>query len=125
METNKLEGAALDWAVAKCENHQYRCPWLLEQQGYVAWQSYERGWGNPTPDYSTNWSQGGPIIEREKIVVTPIGRPISPLNLWSASVEHAGVDSIWVDGPTPLIAAMRCYVTSKLSDKVDVPKELK
>jgi hypothetical protein len=27
-------------------------------------------------------------------------------------------------GPTPLIAAMRCYVASKLGDEVDVPEEL-
>lgn len=27
-------------------------------------------------------------------------------------------------GPTPLVAAMRCYVASKLGDVVDVPKEL-
>ena len=28
-------------------------------------------------------------------------------------------------GPTPLIAAMRCYVTSKLGNEVEVQKELK
>ena len=27
-------------------------------------------------------------------------------------------------GPTPLIAAMRCFVASKLGDEVDVPDEL-
>jgi hypothetical protein len=27
-------------------------------------------------------------------------------------------------GPTPLIAAMRCYVASKLGDEVDIPEEL-
>ena len=27
-------------------------------------------------------------------------------------------------GPTPLIAAMRCYVASKLGDEVEVPDEL-
>ena len=27
-------------------------------------------------------------------------------------------------GPTKLIAAMRCYVASKLGDEVDVPEEL-
>jgi hypothetical protein len=28
-------------------------------------------------------------------------------------------------GPTPLVAAMRCYCASKLGDEVDVPEELK
>lgn len=27
-------------------------------------------------------------------------------------------------GPTPLIAAMRCFVASKLGDEVEVPDEL-
>jgi hypothetical protein len=27
-------------------------------------------------------------------------------------------------GPTPLIAAMRCYVEAKLGDEVEIPKEL-
>jgi hypothetical protein len=27
-------------------------------------------------------------------------------------------------GPTPLIAAMRCYVQSKLGDEVEAPEEL-
>ena len=32
---------------------------------------------------------------------------------------------LWQEhGPTPLIAAMRCYVASKLGDEVDVPDEL-
>jgi len=29
-----------------------------------------------------------------------------------------------VYGPTPLIAAMRCFVASKLGEEVDVPQEL-
>ncbi len=28
-------------------------------------------------------------------------------------------------GPTPLIAAMRCYVASKLGDEIEIPEELK
>ncbi|MNW06473.1 hypothetical protein D3C71_2028910 [compost metagenome] len=28
------------------------------------------------------------------------------------------------DGPTPLIAAMRCYVASRVGDEVDLPEEL-
>ena len=27
-------------------------------------------------------------------------------------------------GPTPLIAAMRCYVASKLGDEIEIPTEL-
>ena len=56
-------------------------------------------------DYSTNWGHGGPIIEREGIEICPIGNG-----------EFYG--------DTPLIAAMRCYVASKLGDEVEIPEEL-
>jgi len=29
------------------------------------------------------------------------------------------------EGPTPLIAAMRCYVLSKLGEEIEIPEELK
>jgi hypothetical protein len=46
---------------------------------------------------------------------------------WKASIEggtDAGIDLYVEYGPTPLIAAMRCYVASKLGDEIDLPKEL-
>jgi len=116
MKTSELTGPALDWAVAKCEGHEWRCPWLLEKEGLAAWVGYERAWGNPTPAYSTDWSQGGPIIEREKIGTHCYGR-------WSACGANMP-SSKACEGPTLLIAAMRCYTASKLGDYVDVPEEL-
>jgi Protein of unknown function (DUF2591) len=72
------------------------------------------------PRYSTDWGQGGPIIERAQIAVD-----------FDASVEAGGpcaasiADLGWyITGPTPLIAAMRCYVASKLGDTAKVPEEL-
>lgn len=64
---------------------------------------------------STDWSQGGPIIERELISVSSQTNGHS----WAAKGAHN-----YSYGPTPLIAAMRCYVASKLGDEVDVPDEL-
>jgi hypothetical protein len=45
---------------------------------------------------------------------------------WSAeSFNGEGIDVAHIGfGPTPLIAAMRCYVASKLGDEVEVPNEL-
>lgn len=61
-----------------------------------------------------DWAQAGPIIEREKIDLRCMyGRDGSVV--WR---------TVHADGPTPLIAAMRCYVASKLGDEVDVPEEL-
>ena len=99
MKTNKLTGIALDWAVAKCEGFPVR-----------------DGFDDNCPEYSTNWAQGGPIIERERIDV------LYEHDLRWIAVPQKGIESY---GPTPLIAAMRCYVASKLGDEVDIPEELK
>jgi hypothetical protein len=99
MKTNKLTGIALDWAVAKCEGFPVR-----------------DGFDDNCPEYSTNWAQGGPIIEREMISVWPWDDVT-----WKA--EEAIVFET-ARGPTPLIAAMRCYVAAKLGDDIEIPEEL-
>ena len=114
MKTSELTGCALDWAVAKCEG---ASPDTLES--YIDGMR-EADDGN----YSTNWAQGGPIIEREKIAVRfePECHWLfaPPKATWLANYNGVGE---W-HGPTPLIAAMRCYVASKLGDTVDIPEEL-
>ena len=59
--------------------------------------------------YSTDWAHGGPVIEREGIAIYLYGD-----GEWQAVLEKE------YEGPTPLIAAMRCYVASKLGDEVEV-----
>jgi hypothetical protein len=99
MKTSELTGAALDWAVAKCEGDKRINTPAVEL----------------IPNYSTNWIFGGPIIEREKIAIDFDG------DAWCASDNRKPLANF---GPTPLIAAMRCYVTNELGDTVDVPPEL-
>lgn len=100
IKTSELTGAALDWAVAKCE----RADHLFA--GHEAGRLH----------YSTDWSQGGPIIEREMIELVPQ----SPA-LWDAMYRNQHIPH---DGPTPLVAAMRCFVALKLGDEVDVPDDV-
>jgi hypothetical protein len=116
----ELDGQALDWAVAKCEG--YDClldndasgPWLVPQEGYL---HDEKPLGNMR--YSNNWSQGGPIIERERITIDSQGKDYLR---WRATT-WAG--NGWVFGDAPLTAAMRCYVASKhKEDFIEVPDEL-
>lgn len=110
MKTADLTGPALDWAVAKCM-------WPDAVGNTIPWHK-------DGSDYSptTNWAHGGPIIERERIGLD-FYEDGSHENggAWGAAT-HGG--TIHVLGPTPLIAAMRCYVASKLGDEIDVPKEL-
>lgn len=107
VKTADLTGPALDWAVAKCE--------LPE-----GWNDAEIILGEAT-DYSTDWSQGGPIIEREGVAIRKSFT--DERNEWTS---HIWTDNktVFESGPTPLIAAMRCYVASKLGDTIEVPEEL-
>ena len=102
MKTAELQAAALDWAVAKCEGF---C------KGDFAWY-YDR---RHTFKYSTDWAQGGPIIERERIDIL-----FQEKDRWLA----VGFGMNEAQGQTPLIAAMRCYVASKLGEEVEIPTEL-
>ena len=115
MKTNELTGAALDWAVAKCEGigevDKFGGVWVLRPNEPHFNEAY-------TP--STNWAQGGPIIEREKIRLDTTWNYED--GQWSARMDSVGG---WWQGDTPLIAAMRCYVASKLGDNINIPEELK
>lgn len=111
MKTSELIGAVLDWAVAKCEEVKIGQP---EGRTFAFEWSLMHDAGDM--NYSTDWAQGGPIIEREKITLEWTGEG------WNAYIRH---DDEYPDGPTPLIAAMRCFVASKLGDEVEIPEELK
>ena len=118
IKTSELTGAALDWAVQEAQLNTLKQPelgLLINQIGY----------GETVKRYSTNWSQGGPIIERESIDVR------APRPMWlywkaySSEWNQFGlIENNTQYGDTLLIAAMRCYVQSKLGDEVEIPDEL-
>jgi len=93
VKTNELSGQALNWAVAKCE-------------GVAVAYDRMNGWWE-------NWAQSGPIIERECIDLEWTGIPNADFFCTIQGEYEA-------HGTTPLIAAMRCYVVSKLGDEVEV-----
>lgn len=75
---------------------------------------------------STRWAQGGLLIEQECMRINAYGAASShPKNpeYWAAAMwmKDEIVDGY---GPTPLIAAMRCFVQSHFGDEVDVPEEM-
>lgn len=111
----ELSGAALDWAVAKCEGLTFS---NVSSQGDSFRQCHKFF------DYSTNWSQGGPIIEREGIETRVHVTHNNTITSWAAEKDWPMCRTEGATGPTLLIAAMRCYVTSKIGDNVDIPEEL-
>jgi hypothetical protein len=125
MRTSELIGPALDWAVMKIEK---RVLVRILGGGLLVNGRHEDG-GELPEDWqmafmwhpSTDWAQGGPIIEREEIQLCTNG---GTTKKWEAVQDN--VDDVRVEwGPTLLIAAMRCFVASNLGDEVDIPEELK
>ena len=123
MKVSELTGAALDWAVAKCEGLLIIDGGNLQVfKGQLKVHPAKLG---TVYAPSTDWAQGGPIIGREKISLRP--------DYWEnggckAFIDRGGSAKNIIapmHGPTPLIAAMRCYVASKLGDDIEVPLELK
>lgn len=129
-EVSELTDAQLDYWVAMAaglpgvlESYMTKPPkpiacWLLKA-------------GEKLPDFgsgpfspSTEWLQGGPIIERECISVYFEDEK----NGWNAGFDLCAGDGPgvymdhWQSGPTPLIAAMRAFVASKFG-KIVVDKQ--
>lgn len=124
IKTAELIGAALDYAVAKCEGFSIE---FEEDDGGRFWinrtnhaQQYYPPFGYLHDVFfpSSDWSQGGEIIEGEKLLICP-----DQDGLWSAW-QHGAHEPRYASGPTPLVAAMRSYCCSKLGNEVEIPEEL-
>lgn len=133
MKTSELTGALLDYWVAKADSKGSGMRW--EQHG-SDWIGFGRIGSSPEfacwivtdastlhdratlrDSYlsarfyspSTDWSLGGPIIERERINITERDG-----GAWQAHYSGS-----WAKhGPTPLVAVMRAYVASKFGYEV-------
>ncbi len=74
---------------------------------------------------STSWSQGGPIIDDCIVELVRCQSGSKGPIYWEARAGFEDEPGHAIQyGSTPLIAAMRCFVASKLGDEVDVPEEL-
>lgn len=107
MKVSELSGEQLHWAVAQAEGLVVR---VINNLGELVL---------PNGDFwfpSIDWAQGGPIIEREGISLDKMYDTPE----WCASMENTK----GYGGPTPLIAAMRCFVASKLGEEINIPEEV-
>ena len=114
IKTNELIGPALDWLASKCNGD------------FALYHDIEEGhrflnlWTDSAfLHYSSNWAQGGVILEREEIGFAKYG----PNGTWKAVIGEIP-RGIPCYGPTPLIAAMRCYCCAKLGEEIDIPQAL-
>ena len=117
MKTSELSGAALDWAVAEAEGF-FKDDMASVRNGVVDVFYFD--------EYSpsTDWAQGGAIIERERICLEDAAGMYWVASLVHEDKEYDGVMRTEMQGTTPLVAAMRCYVASCLGDEVQLPEEL-
>lgn len=134
MRVSEMQGEALDMWVAKAEGHELTTDLqkigeaaigigpaaLFRSEAGVLGLSCEGGGRKWNP--STDWSCGGPIIERERINLLKFDDAAQP---WCAVIHNSDehwIDTTWYDedwkGPTPLIAAMRAFVASVFGEEV-------
>jgi hypothetical protein len=130
IQTSELSNTALKWAVAKAEGWTYRSD---DKYGPMCFPPKttnpgEVHWCSPSELKFLDWSECGPIIEREKISLLDQSTQtdwVTPPLIWFAAVGDISDDEVLgYRGPTPLVAAMRCFVASRLGDEVDIPEEL-
>jgi hypothetical protein len=145
IKTIELTGVRLDWAVAAALYEQDEEDRVVKvcrfEPTTPAWVEVENSPGS-APHFhrfspSTNWAQGGPIIEREGICIERYRniqeryRDINEEYFWIGRFSECiklpdgkGLSFFYREGNTPLIAGMRCYVASVLGDEIDIPTEL-
>ncbi|WP_314439464.1 phage protein NinX family protein [Massilia timonae] len=124
MRTAELTGELLDYWVARANGWTFgpqhkalECDVWRDADGQIVGTI-------PASAYrpSTDWALGGPIIERERLIIA------AGNNYWAAIDTNPANGLIYeicevgrhgCTGPTPLVAAMRVYVASKFGDVVE------
>ena len=109
MKVHDLAGATLDFWTAKASG--VANPRIVDGACMIGSSHYRP---------SSTWTDGGPLIESEGISLWRY----PDLDSWHACVEFgfSREDGIrakhYYQGPTPLIAGMRCLVASKFGNEV-------
>lgn len=118
IKTSELIGAKLDWAVAKAVDVEIRIDRPKGSPHPVAYcVFFGKDGGLCSP--STDWRQGGSLIERLKVaIVYHNGSDKTPM----ASTPESAPS--FQSGDTVLVAAMRAIVAAKLGEEIEVPEEL-
>ena len=132
-----LEGAQLDAAVARCEGYTPAIEgdevWLYPSESTAmpeTFSPFRTASGRRVIcqqfQPSRCWDEGGPIIERERITTEHEGSDVADeqgRTVWTAGRDDAfSLEHGWSFGPTPLIAAMRFFVRTKLGDEIELPQ---
>lgn len=120
MKTSSLEGALLDYWVAR--SIPLDVADRLHVSGGYLYLKAENGGLSPFAFMPSRgkWSDAGPIISAMRIsLVAVVDRCVDPPKVvsWVACIPER-VPSIVQCGPDQLTAAMRCFVASRIGDEV-------
>ena len=122
IKTSELIGHVLDWAVAMAEGKKVLSGPPIRVASIHKCLAGEYQVSKPFSP-TTDWAQMGPIIEREFITLDY--DCFGPQPVWIGTHRSAdGTSRIHAFADTPLIAAARCYVASKLGDELDIPDQV-
>lgn len=139
IKTSELIGPALDWAVAHATQ---AWMWAHEWFPTMTLDPTFRGVSDNAPDGhvnlvpsnpmrqgsqtfkpSTDWAQGGPLIENYRVEFTFERDGLIFAELCEADGSYTKLYT-GTFGPNHLVAACRAIVAAKLGDTVSVPREL-
>lgn len=124
--TSDLHGAALNWAVAEAFGIKVEYQSRAQKVATLRSVRPDGDFSHVEPELSIpgvgqaqfdkNWAQGGPLFDSEGVMLhadLPSGVV--------AYLRRSGTSGVRASGPTALVAAMRCIVTSKKGREVDIP----
>lgn len=113
MKTSDLSGVELDYWVALALSHQPRWCSVTEPPfvEIVDWNRPGTRVNSQRFMPSTDWAQGGPLIEQEKLECE------FHFGQWLCEPQGGAGDGQL--GPTMLVAAMRCLVARKFGEEVN------
>lgn len=144
VKTQDLSGAALDWAVAMAEGYRVDPEGdgrsVISPKGVftsVSVRGAAEGFGYRP---SSDWNQGGPLIEKYQVLLTPpsnlVHRNFGSFDkrngwyesgFWGSTIfgkERKHRRASFHHPDSPLIVAMRAIAQFELGDTLNVPKEL-
>jgi hypothetical protein len=113
----ELIGPALDWAVAKAVGWAVT---ILPVDTPSATYYVIKSPSGLTLNMSSNWSQCGPLIDRERIMLEPLNRYPREGQWCAGYLDRIGVQY----SEAPLVAVCRAIVAAHLGEVVSVPAEL-
>ena len=142
VKTQSLKDSALDWVVAVslglspilrhdhlrakalANNYKGDLAWHLEMQLNEPITVSASGVTRTIAAYHKDWALSGPILT-EACISRVIALPGLWVAYWTDGCPDGDEGKNWMQcDSSELVSGLRCYVSSKLGEEVDVPEEL-